>query len=472
MLPCLVFGGSNFSIDSYGILLGGADAHISAFIGSFRYFGALIYKILSIFNHNPIINSTSDIVFYVVLVPAIISLVVIEFNKCLESNDIISLAVINLSVLISVYNVWFCDILSFPECIFLTAIGITICFSSLIILIRSRRIWQYILSAILLVLATAVYQQFISVFAIFAIAYCAIFTAKNQDKKLIILNYLKCATVTIVSGIIYFVLGKFFINYFGLSANERIAINISSIIENIKYFISHQHSFLKGRGFFDTEILTFAFLIVGFVWLVILLVDWIKNKDTFKTLIIALSCAAAYFSAYLSGILSTSHATRTMFPLFSIFTLFIIGIVSLKPKKFIKIFLSIILLVVLSLNIYKIVTYENGLKKQNQSDEVWVAQVISSIKEYEEKSGNAIEKIYYGYDDCFDMNIDETYTDSATSVKYAFKSILEVYSDSQYTVTEMTKEECNNLFGKNDWKEFEADKQLIFKDNELYVCCY
>ncbi len=472
MLPCLVFGGSNFSIDSYGILLGGADAHISAFIGSFRYFGAFIYKILSIFNHNPIINSTLDIIFYIVLVPVIISLVVIEFNKHLESNDIISLVAINISVLISVYNVWFCDILSFPECIVITAVGITFCFTSLIILIRSKKIWHCFLSAILLVLATAVYQQFISVFAIFAIAYCGIYTVKNQEKKLIIFNYLKYAIVIIVSGIIYFISGKFFISYFGLKANERIALNVSSIIENIKYFISKQHSFLKGRGFFDTEILTIAFLAVGFVWFLMLFIDWVKNKDTFKFLVIILSYVVAYFSAYLPGVLSTSQATRTLFPLFSIFALFIIGTLSFKPKNIAKVLLSVILLTVLSINIFKTVTYENGLKKQNRSDEVWVNQVIDTLNEYEEKSGIIVEEIYYGYDDCYDMNIDESYTDSATSVKYAFKSILEVYSDSQYTVIEMTKEECNNLFGKNDWKEFKANEQLIFKENKLFVCCY
>lgn len=472
MLPCLVFGGSNFSIDSYGILVGGADVHISAFIGSFRYFGAFIYRILSLFNHNPILNSTLDIVFYVILVPAIISLVVIEFSRRLESNDVISLIAINIAVLISVYNVWFCDILSFPECIVITAVGITLCFSSLIILIRSKRIWHCLLSATLLVFATAVYQQFISVFAIFAIAYCGIYTVRNQDKKLIIFNYLKYAILIIVSGIIYFISGKFFISYFGLNANERIALNVSSIIENIKYFISHQHSFLKGRGFFDTEILTIAFVMIGFVWLVTLFADWIKNKDTFKTIILALSYAVAYFSAYLSGILSTSHATRTMFPLFSIFALFIIGTLSLKPKKITKIFISIILFMVLSINIFKIVTYENGLKTQNQSDEVWASQVVNSINEYEEKSGNTIEKIYYGYDDCYDMNVENSFTNSATSVRYAFDSIFEVYSGTEYLVIEMTEEECRNVFGNNDWKDFEADKQLVFKDNELYICCY
>lgn len=471
-LPCIIFGGSNFSIDSYGIINRGPDVHISAFIGSFRYFGAFIYKIIAFFNHNPILNSTLDIILYLVLVPAIVSLVVIEFNKCLETNELISIIVIDISVLISIYNVWFCDILSFPECIVITAIGITLCFSSLLIMIRSKKIWHYILSVLLLVFATAVYQQFISVFAIFAIAYCAFYTTKNQDKKLIIFNYFKYAAVIAVSGIVYFISSKFFVSYFDLKANERIALDITSIIDNVKYFISHQHSFLKGRGFFDTEILTIAFLFVGFVWLITMLIDWINNKDTFKTLIISLSYTVAYFSAYLSGILSTSHATRTMFPLFSIFALFIIGTLILKPKNFIKIILSIILLTVLSLNVFKVVTYENGLKKQNQSDKVWVNQVVNSINEYEDKTGIKIEKINYGYDNQYDMNIENSFTASATSVKYAFKSIFEVYSDSKYTVVQMNEDDCRSLFGDNDWKEFDVDEQLFFKDNELYICCY
>lgn len=471
-LPCLIFGGSNFSIDSYGILMDGPDAHISAFIGSFRYFGAFIYKIISLFNHNPISNSTLDIIFYVILVPAIVTLVVLEFYKCLKTKELISIIVIDIAVLISIYNVWFCDILSFPECIVITAIGIVFCFSSLIVMIRSKKIWHYILSVLLLVFSTAIYQQFISVFAIFAIACCGIFTADNKDKKLIILNYLKYASVIVVSGILYFISGKFFVSYFGLTANERISLDFTSIIENIKYFISHQHSFLKGRGFFDTEILTITFLALGFIWFITLFKDWLKNKDTFKTIIIALSYAVAYFSAYLSGILSTSHGTRTMFPLFSIFALFIIGTLALKSKKIIKILMSIVLLMILSVNIFKVVTNENGLKKQNDFDEIWVNHVVDSIKDYEEKTGIKIEKIYYGYDDCYDMNIGNSFTNSATSVRYAFDAIFEVYSDSKYTVVEMNEDECDDLFGENDWKEFKADEQLIFKSNELYVCCY
>ena len=76
------------------------------------------------------------------------------------------------------------------------------------------------------------------------------------------------------------------------------------------------------------------------------------------------------------------------------------------------------------------------------SIELWVNQVVDSIKEYEEKSGVAIDKIYYGYDECYDMNVGKSFTNSATSVRYAFESILEVYSDSDYALIKMTDEEC------------------------------
>ena len=53
--PLIIFSHIHYSIDTYGILLNGYTEHMNAFIGSYRYFGAFVYWIISIMGHNPII---------------------------------------------------------------------------------------------------------------------------------------------------------------------------------------------------------------------------------------------------------------------------------------------------------------------------------------------------------------------------------------------------------------------------------
>ena len=75
MLPLLIYGGSyNFSIDSYVILAEGAYVHINAFIGSYRFFGAFLYRLFNMLTgHNPIVNSTPDIVVGILLMSAAVT---------------------------------------------------------------------------------------------------------------------------------------------------------------------------------------------------------------------------------------------------------------------------------------------------------------------------------------------------------------------------------------------------------------
>ena len=120
-----------------------------------------------IFNHNPITDSTIDCIVFIFLVAAIVSFFSYTLYKLLNKKSILSHILINLSVLISVLNVWYCDILSFPECVFITAIGTVLCFSAVIVFAKNQTVGGYILSSVLIILATGVYQQFLFVFTIF-----------------------------------------------------------------------------------------------------------------------------------------------------------------------------------------------------------------------------------------------------------------------------------------------------------------
>ena len=468
--PIMIYGGQNFSVDSYGIALD-YRGHIEAFIGSYRWFGAFVYEIYyKIFNHNPITDSTVDCVVFIVLVAGIVSLISYTLYKLINTRSILSHILINLSVLISVLNVWYCDVLSFPECVFITAIGTVLCFSALIVFANNQTVWGYVLSSVLIIFATGVYQQFLFIFTIFVVAICGCEVIKSNEKtfKELFFRYVKPAILILVSGVMYFATGKLVQRIFDVAPNERVALSISTIIENCFYFVGNQHSYLKGRGFFETEILTISFLLVGFIWFICIVKEWTKNRNTLKTLVLCASFAAAYISAYVPGILSTSHAARAMFALFSIFALFTIGTLILYESKFIKTALCAILSVVLVSNVFAFVNREINLKKQNDVDKLWSEQIIEEIESYEEKEQD-VKQIFYCYDDKTDL---AEYAESAVYHKYSLRSMINYYSNREFEVNEMTEEEKNNYFKDRSWRKLDADEQMIFVEDTLYLCCY
>ena len=420
--PIMIYGGQNFSVDSYGIALDYKE-HIEAFIGSYRWFGAFVYEIYyKIFNHNPITDSTIDCIVFIVLVAAIVSLLSYTLYKLLGKKSILSYILINISVLISVLNVWYCDVLSFPECVFITAIGTVLCFSALIVFIKIPNIKGYILSALLIILSTGIYQQFLFVFTIYVVAICSFCVIKNKETMLkqLFLRYIKPVALIILSGGLYFAIGKMTQFVFDVEPNSRVALSISSIIENCFYFAKNQHSYLKGRGFFDSELLTMCFLAVGFIWFVITIVDWKKNKNTLKTIVLWLSYVAAYISAYAPGILSTSHAARAMFALFAVFSLFVIGTLVLTDSKYVKAALCAILCVVLVANTSVFIEREINQKKQNEVDRIWAEQIIENMEEYENEY-EEIKQIYYCYDSTTDIAV---FAETAVYQRYSLEAMI------------------------------------------------
>ena len=167
--PFICFSFQHFSIDSYGsmnILLG----------------------------DNPVINPVLDAFVFIVLAAISASILSRFILKKLGTNSILSGFIVNLSVLISITNIWFTNILTFPECVFATAIGVLLCFLSLTVYFgnKFKKPIRLLLSGILLVCSTAVFQQFLVVFIIYAVLLTSIeFIEKNEQKaKQVIITYL------------------------------------------------------------------------------------------------------------------------------------------------------------------------------------------------------------------------------------------------------------------------------------------
>ena len=374
--------------------------------------------------------------------------------------------------MLCVTNVWFCNILAFPECVFITAVGVCFCVASIIVFLSGDRIKNYIISGLLLVCATGVYQQFLCIFTVFVVAVLSVRVLNNGIKRFneLLVFYIKPVIFIVACALVYFISAKIITEALGVEANSRIALSVSSVFENVIYFLTHQHSYLKGRGFFDSEVLTVGFIAVAFVWAVLLLTEWIKNKHTIKTLLLGLSYCAAYASAFLPGLVSTSHAPRAMFALFSVFALFTVGALALSNKNIVRIILCVILVLTLFLNISKSFDVELIQKEQNEADAAVADAVVQQIKDYESETGIKVENISYCTDSVCDIST--TSAESAFWVSYAFKNIIQLHSNEEYEYSQMSNEMKNEVFSNKEWDKFVPEEQMIFLGNTLYLCCY
>ena len=469
LMPLLCFGFKHFSIDTYLVALeNGIDGHINAFIGAFRYVGALIHKIWYLLGQNPIANPLLDTLIFIFIVALSTTFLSNFIYKQLRQKSTLNYIVVNLSVLISVANVWFINILTFPESIFATAIGVLLCFSAIVVYFSNQNILSTIISAFLLICSTAIYQQFLVVFIIYSILLCSI-KLHNDDSatKTIVFTYLKLIALILLSGIIYYGVGICVQKWFSVVPNERVALNIDSIINNLIYYITKQRSYLKGRGIFDTEILTLCYVTVGTVWIITLINYIRKNKVNFKSVCLFFSYIVAYASSFLMGVISTSRVFRTMFGLFTVFALFSIGSIMLQRKKIVKYVLSFALCIVFALNMYANIEMSSELREINTQETMLAEQFLYQIEEYEKTENKIVKNIEF----CSDMN-QKISGGSALRVAYSFGGLMEYVTGRNFNVSEMTNEEIRKDFEEKDWDVLVLDEQLIFENDTLYICVY
>ncbi len=474
-----VFGGQNYSVDSYGILVNGYVSNIMICIGNYRFFGGLLYGLLGILGHNPILNCTFDICFFILTVSAAFTALTLKFYDTYEKKSLLSLAVTDISLLISICNVWFCDILSFPECIFIAAIAIILTCSAVILLINSQRLLNCILASVCMILATGIFQQFIALFMIYMIAYCCVvlYQKETNSIKEMLKIFVKPAIIVLTSGIIYTAIAFGIASAFEFVANNRMNLSLGHIFDTAVYLLKKQHSYLKGRGFFETEFLTLSYIVVVLTWFICLIVRAYKKKEFKKVLVFACAVAFAYCCTYAVSLVSVT-TSRSLFVVFSSFFLISTGIATLCSKKSVASFVAVLLFTVFCANAFKIVNAELTLKEINGKDIAWANAILDEIDNYEKKSGISVKFVTF-YDDAncngnnFASNTPKYAEGSAVSYSPARKSILNAISgDNHFTVIPKQYEVFNEHFANKDWDEFNAEEQLFFDGDTLHICCY
>ena len=458
----------HYSIDTYAIQFTEGAEHINNFLGSYRYFGAFIYWLISLIGHNPILNPLPDTLFFIFVVAFADTVLSLSIYRILNKKSICSLIIIELSVLITSTNVWFTDMLTFPECISLTAVGLLCCFLGIVFLSVSNKLWMWLIASILFIFAAATYQQFISIFFIYSVLILCIRQAKSEKNNIkdIFIYCIKLLIFFVFNSLLYYISGVVIQKLLNIVPNPRASMNLYTVLENIKYFAKQQHSFLKGRGFFSTEILTICYILVAVIFLFSLIMFWKKTTQTAKTFFIAIAFVFAYFCSYLPGLVSTSHGTRTICALFSVFALLSVGAISVYHNKVLSVILVCVLGLVFGLNMYK--NTDRGINQiiSNTKESLYVNDILNEMDKYEQKNDVIIDTIGICYDKNGDSETEALYVD------YAIMPLIQLNTDKKMKFVDVPENIVNKYFEENDWKKFDADKQIIYDKNVAYICVY
>ena len=465
--PLIVFSHVHYSVDTYGLIENWANTEWH--IGGFRYFSALITIIVSALGHNPILNPIPDILFFIIIVALSVSMLSIYISQLVnKQRSFIVGLIVNISLLITACNVWYSDLLSFSESIVLNAAGFLSCFLSVYLFAKRKSGLYLLLASIAFICAAATTQQFISIFIIYTILILCIKLVQNNKGSIkdIFFFYIKPCAFIIVNSAIYYLLGLLLIKIFNVAPNPRASLTIRSIIENLIYFIKNQHSFLKGRGLFSSEILTICYLMVFIIFIVSLIIYWKKRRQTAKTIFIGLSFIVAYIAAYLPGLVSTSHGTRAICALFSVFALFAIGSIALYQHRVINIFLICILFLVFALNIYKTVDMGVNQIVGNTKEAAYADNIAYSIEKYEQTNKMSVTSIGIAYDKHGDTDAESLYVD------YAIEPLFQMHIGKDIKYVEVPESVTKTYFAEKDWTSYDAEEQIVFDKNIAYICVY
>lgn len=479
----LIFSGENYKNDTYLISATGIELHYSNFICSYRFFGAFLYYLLSLTGYSPIPDCTLDTIFFIIAAAFIITYTCIVFYNYIEVKNIQNIFILDFAIIISIVNVWFCDILSFPECVFLTAVGLFLCFfainlyaSSFLTKSKKLSVTLRILSSITLVCATGVYQQFMVMFFVFTMSLCCIqiIKAKDQTIKSLFSPFVKLFTIILPSFLIYILLAISTQKALNIKSSERIVITVKDIVLKIIFFAENQHTYLKGRYFFKSEVMTLSFLFIFLLFIIVMLKLIFKEKKLKKALIVITAMMTTYFAIYIPGIVSTADGTRPLFPLYSMFfAVTFLMLVTISNKKII-IMSAIVLLCVFSFNLQKIIECEFNQKKTNSEDAAWAEYILNEIDEYEKANNCVISSIAL----CGDAkpngnNYKYSYEESSLTISYSRESLLCLKSPNKFFKIETVPDEIyNTYFSDKNWEDFKPSEQIVFSDNTAYICCY
>ncbi len=286
----------------------------------------------------------------------------------------------------------------------------------------------------------------------------------------------KYAFVVLASGLSYVFLAFHFIEKFELQGNDRISLSFEAIANKALFFIDKQKLYLSGRGYYDSKIMLYFFMLFFVILVVSLFIYAFKKKKYLNAAIAFICVIITYCLVYVPGIITTADGVRPLFVLYTMF--FVVSCVVLaciKNNRLLTVF-SALLIILLSVNIAKTVECEVNLKKMNIMDANWAQAVIADIEDYEKTQGITIENVSI----CSDMYPNgnyagTSYLESALRIGYGRENLFILRSQEKerhFNIIQTSNEMYDQYFAGKNWDSFSGTEQIVYIEDTVYICCY
>ncbi len=473
IIICTNFLKIHFAQDTYCLYSYGYNNYILHFLRSARFFSALELWISQLLNITFFTNLKIMSIIGIILI-TVAWFVLYKFVLKLINNEKsvycnILIASITFSIL---YNFSSCEMFIFAES---GIMCLSILFSVIGACIFNSNIkHKYILSFIFVVLSSIAYQATISLFVVIALI-IEIYRNKGKAKKIIGEAFL----IGIFFGgalSLNLVLVKIIEHILGDIIRPTAFPTIGIIIETIKNYGNIMA--------FDTfKVLPrYSYVVVLAIITLWYIFNNCRKKDYFSILEYIILILVSFIMPLLPVIVTAQdqqylepRMTFSYASLLGCLVLYIVLKFNIKDGIVNKKIAIIFAVGIMILNAMYFVRNSTENIVCGYLDRNVAKSILEEIYEYQNKNNIKIENIGISYDQKSTTYYDGQPSLETTNVRsmvtnWAAVQVLELYSGEKYKVVD-TPDDVKQEFLKYDW-HFYNPKQLVFKENNLYICLY
>ncbi len=329
-----------------------------------------------------------------------------------------------------------------------------------------------ILALIFMLVANCCYQGTVGVFVAISLIY-VIKYSKNIKEFLV--NNIVIALVYGIPALTNFLSIRFLFSNNRVSGNIILRESILKIISGAKSMIINTYNLLP----------KYLFIIVSIILLSIIIYNSIKQESTLKLKFLKIFGAFYLIGITLvvtivpqilqdtSSIWFVARSSYSMATIIGMLAFYLFMQYEIKSIEMNSIIIILILFLLIQLNSFMRYSIDNYIV--NYMDKIVTLEIKETIQDYEEKTGNKIDKIsiykdslpqytYAGVKASGDMNI------KAYSADWCISRILKLYTNRDFKIVKNDNTVKEN-FLQNDWQSFNKE-QIIFKDNVMHLCVF
>lgn len=474
IIICINFIKPHFALDTYCVYSYSGQELISHFLVSNRIFSALarwLFDLLGI----PFLINTELLVLAGILFLTIAWFVLFKFITNLNKQKmdfLTSILFVGISFII-VFNFCTIESLVFWEsgvmCLGILCTIIAAC------VFNSNMKFKRIKAFISLLIGSLCYQGAITIFIPLALVLLAY--RNRDDFKKIFIETVKIGLIYVIVMVINLIATKLFSNLFNNEFRKMAVLSITDLFNTMVKLSTDM--ILKTFGI-GTK---YWYVVILIAISIIFLSYVIKNKKSklyiFEYVVLFLTCILIPILPMLVTPVENQYLETRMAMSFGssigILILFFCLIVEIKGARNYNKVTSVIVFFMVLLNSMYYILASSEMLTTNYLDRNIAKTVIQEIDNYQTETGVTIENIGV----CFDKNPTINYdgqrwlgviTTRSMGTDWTAKETIELYRGKKFNKIDVPNE-YKEEFEQKDWSFFDKE-QLIFDNNNLYICLY